>query len=285
MTATDRPTQGSGGTDPFEARLRHALTVVAESTPVPGPVADLAPLLALRPRDRSGDRPRPAWRLVAAAALLLVIFGGAVVVASQRDQARVDVGPADDGAAPDAATAPVSPDHQLSDHWHEAYGFYVCDTFLRPVEDADRDDLLGIHTHGDGVIHIHPFSAAASGPNARLGLFGEQIGGAFLADGWRLPDGDEYRRGSATCGGQPADVVVYRWSVDDPNAPPDVFTANFGDIVFDADRDAYTFAVVPEGTVPPRPPTIPTLDNLTDVPAPDASGPTVVGPAVVDAPG
>jgi len=36
------------------------------------------------------------------------------------------------------------------------------------VSDAQQD-VLGIHTHGDGLIHIHPFSDSAAGVNANLG--------------------------------------------------------------------------------------------------------------------
>nr|MCU0269912.1 hypothetical protein [Acidimicrobiales bacterium] len=54
-----------------------------------------------------------------------------------------------------------------SDHWHTAYGVYVCDTFQEPIPDQGTDPV-GIHTHGDGVIHIHPFSEASSGDNAQL---------------------------------------------------------------------------------------------------------------------
>ena len=42
----------------------------------------------------------------------------------------------------------------LTDHWHAAYGIYICGTLEPPfTDDADPN---GIHTHGDGVIHIHP---------------------------------------------------------------------------------------------------------------------------------
>jgi hypothetical protein len=273
MSPTDPSTNDHGGTDTLEARLRHALIVVADSNPVADPVPSAAPMPLLKASDRSGDRSRPLWRIVAAAAVLVAVIGGAAVVGGQRDRARVDLTPADGGpeptTEPTTGAAPVSPDFRLQDHWHEAYGVYVCDTFLPPVSDA-KEDVLGIHTHGDGIVHIHPFDAASSGTNATLGLFGDQVGITFSADGWRLPNGDSYRAGSASCGGQPATVAVYRWSVDESNVPGDVppaevHTEDFGAIVFGADRQAYTIAVVPEGTTPPRPPSVPTLDNLTDV--------------------
>ena len=49
------------------------------------------------------------------------------------------------------ATAPVA----NVDHWHTAYGIYICDTFLDPLQVQTDPD--GIHSHADGVIHIHPY--------------------------------------------------------------------------------------------------------------------------------
>src|SRR4051812_17381876 len=42
--------------------------------------------------------------------------------------------------------------------------------FLAPFTDATQD-ALGIHTHGDGLIHIHPFTDSAAGRKATLGIF------------------------------------------------------------------------------------------------------------------
>jgi len=56
-----------------------------------------------------------------------------------------------------AATAPIA----NQDHWHAAYGVYICDKFIDSFQhgaDPNAADPLGIHSHGDGVIHIHPFS-------------------------------------------------------------------------------------------------------------------------------
>ena len=67
-----------------------------------------------------------------------------------------------------AATAPIA----NQDHWHTAYGVYICDKFITAFPhglDQNAADPLGIHSHGDGVIHIHPFSSTTSGKNATLG--------------------------------------------------------------------------------------------------------------------
>jgi hypothetical protein len=60
----------------------------------------------------------------------------------------------------------------LDDHWHSAFGIYVCDTFEADLPNDSVNDLSGIHTHGDGLIHIHPFAVAdRTGPRANLGAF------------------------------------------------------------------------------------------------------------------
>jgi hypothetical protein len=160
-----------------------------------------------------------------------------------------------------ASAAP--PSYLNNDHWHAAYGVYVCDAFLPAWVDAgeDRD---GIHTHGDGIIHIHPFSGSASGTKARLSVFAKQVGVTFTDDGFTTPDGTEYKNGY-DCNGQPAKVTVTEWYPDDPTKPGQVYESNFNNIVFDTDRAAYTIAVVPDGVTPPMPDSVPTLDNLTDV--------------------
>ncbi len=55
------------------------------------------------------------------------------------------------------------------DHWHSSFSVYICDHFMPNIPLFDTVD--GIHTHGDGVIHIHPYTPAASGRNATLGFF------------------------------------------------------------------------------------------------------------------
>src|SRR6267143_397326 len=55
------------------------------------------------------------------------------------------------------------------DHWHAAIGFYVCGKFL--PNQPTFDNAEGLHTHGDGLIHIHPFITTAAGRKATLGKY------------------------------------------------------------------------------------------------------------------
>jgi len=158
---------------------------------------------------------------------------------------------------------------KVGEHWHAAYGIYVCDKFLDPMADS-APDKLGIHTHGDGIMHVHPFSGGAAGSNATFRVFGEATGLTFQANGFTTADGTEYHNGY-DCNGVPAEVAVYQWRASDLTAAPTIHTKDFGSIRYTEDRLVFTLAVVPPGTDVPPPPSVPTLDKLTDVDAQTAT--------------
>ncbi|MEJ5254311.1 MAG: hypothetical protein WHS89_03070 [Acidimicrobiales bacterium] len=170
-----------------------------------------------------------------------------------------------------SAEAPTS-----KDHWHNAYGFYVCNAFGAPLVDI-KADTTGIHTHGDGLIHIHPFSDSHGGKNATLAKWGEMVGVKFGSTSITMPDGTKYENGM-DCNGQPANVRVYVWPADDPNAEPVIYDRDFGKVRLDADRKAITIAIAPDGTEVPRPPSVPNLENPVDAPG-GGSPSTTVAPA------
>jgi len=152
------------------------------------------------------------------------------------------------------------------DHWHAAYGFFACDSFLPPLVDIPgKADTDGIHTHKDGVVHVHPFTSKASGKGAQLKVWGEMVGVTFGKDFIEV-NGTKYSNGYK-CGDKEAKVLVYRWSsAFDSTVPAEVFDRDFGEIRFKDDMSAFTFAVVPEGTEVPRPESISQLNSLDDVP-------------------
>lgn len=151
----------------------------------------------------------------------------------------------------------------LDDHWHAAYSVAVCDTFLEPFSDA-VPDTSGIHTHRDGIIHIHPFTRSATGDGATLAAFGETIGATFAESSITLPDG-QVLDSSGRCGGQPAKLVVATGDADDLDGDPFVYTHDFGAVRFDRDRMMISIALIPEGNDPPLPWSVDVLDELTDV--------------------
>jgi len=208
---------------------------------------------AARAGGKTSKRERP--KLAFPAAVFAVIVLGTLLVIFGRTTRS------------NSASADVAPKLN-KDHWHAAYGIYVCDKFNAPLTDLpDKPDVNGIHTHGEGVMHIHPFSSAASGNNAKLKVFADQVGLKFTDDSVTLPDGTVYKNGEAKCGDKPAKVSIWRWNVDDPSQPTEVFESGFNNIHFRGDRDAYTIAILPEGSdvQPPKPDSVPELDKLTDV--------------------
>jgi hypothetical protein len=194
---------------------------------------------------KTSSRPKLMFPIAIAA---IVLVGIGLVVFARGES----------GLTSASAEAPSS-----ADHWHNAYGVYVCDAFLPDVSDANPD-TTGIHTHADGIIHIHPFSDRHGGKNATLAKWGEIVDIDFGSDSITLPDGRELKSGD-DCNGQPAVLRVYKWPADDLAAEPVIYDSDFGSIRLDRDRDAITIALVPEGTEVPRPASVPTLDNLSDV--------------------
>jgi hypothetical protein len=55
----------------------------------------------------------------------------------------------------------------VGDHWHARLTIEICGRTLPPLPPSPGD----VHTHGDGVIHIHPEGAGSAGRNATLGRF------------------------------------------------------------------------------------------------------------------
>ena len=102
------------------------------------------------------------------AAMTLVALLGVVLVFVARDQ-RSDLAPAGDPG--------------LEANWHSAYNIFVCDEIAPTVFANDsEDDRTGIHTHGDGLIHIPPFVSTVTGQYATLGAFFNENQTAFDDD-------------------------------------------------------------------------------------------------------
>jgi hypothetical protein len=58
----------------------------------------------------------------------------------------------------------------VNQHWHAAYGFDICGHFVPDL--PQPQNLIGLHTHGDGIIHIEPVDPILdTGKNSTLGRF------------------------------------------------------------------------------------------------------------------
>lgn len=165
-------------------------------------------------------------------------------------------------STPSGDTPPRAPTAgRAGDHWHAAIGFYFCGKFLDPIQSSN--DPVGIHTHGDGVIHIHPFSARSAGANATLGVFFTAVGVRVTDELIGIQEQGLVGVGTA-CDGVPGEVQVKVWATRDPSEPGVIADGDPNEIRL-ADNQLITVAFVPAGFDIPRPPSEAQLDRLTDV--------------------
>lgn len=80
----------------------------------------------------------------------------------------------------------------VGDHWHARYAVTIdgADLEIFPASEGD------IHSHGDGLVHIHPHSDATAGDAATLSSFFASLSGELTDDALRLPDGRTFTAGS-----------------------------------------------------------------------------------------
>lgn len=191
---------------------------------------------------------------------------------------------------------------RLGDHWHAAYGFYICDdtggAFLPNLSGTAEETAIdsagnqvivnknyrntGIHSHDDGVIHYHPYTSRATGNRARLGVFLDTYGVTLTDTKLELPPeqgGNKYDTKTYKCGGEDTQIRVRVWeSFADPNNYQDYVT-DFRNIRIDRNGMAFTIAVVPKGKDIPMPPSAPKLPELGQIDGGDAiSVPSIVDP-------
>ena len=187
---------------------------------------------------------------------LVVILGTATIVQSRSERQP-------DNTRPFAAAA-----GRAGDHWHSAIGFYICGAFVPDL--AEGDDPLGIHGHGDNVVHIHPFGASSSGKRATLELFFDTVGADVSDDKIELPGQDTKRTGDKCDNG----AGVIRTKVWDTREASDQGRIVEGDPsnLRPKDGQLITIAFGPANQDIPKPPSEKNLDALTDVgPQPGAS--------------
>jgi hypothetical protein len=169
------------------------------------------------------------WWNVAIGVIVLLGIGGIVVSRS--------------GSSGSASPA-------LGDHIHAQFDVFDCRTggFLDPAPEfearADGGTRAGIHTHGDGFIHIHPFSSDETGDNATVGTFLEFAGFDMSDDSWELWQGDPAQNGDACADGRPGEL---RWAVngEEQDGDPSDFKPDDGDQI--------VVALIPEGDDVPAP--------------------------------
>jgi hypothetical protein len=176
----------------------------------------------------------------------------------------------------------------VEDHWHQSYGFFLCDTWVTLSGDKEESDAngflnqefarTGIHSHDDGVIHWHAFSNAATGSNAKLSVFLD-VYGVELTDSKltfpedqlaNMPAGYEdgvFEEDETKCvidgEEQDASLRVVLWdNFADADGAGQVRIAGLDGVVFDRDAMAVTIAFLPDNVDVTKPPSAAELPTL-----------------------
>ena len=139
-----------------------------------------------------------------------------------------------------------------TDHWHAAYGIYLCDRFLPNLPEPQT--LLGLHTHSDGLIHIEPNVTGSSLDIGRGATLGRWLQGQpdFKLERTSLTVQGVTRRNGDKCGDKPARVEV-RENGRLVEGDPKKLRIRDGQLI--------TIAFVPEGTQVDEPPSKANLAN------------------------
>ena len=181
------------------------------------------------------------WLFFLAIFAILVLGAGVVVFARNTNNDRTK-----NTTKPRASIEAGKP----FDHWHAAFAMNVCGKELPPLAQPATDPL-GIHTHADGLIHIHPFTINAAGKKATMAKFWDLTKLQVTDKGFKDPaTGKVYEEGKTTCGGKPTQLVMAYWKdgTASPTNPPDkIYTSNFPSVNFTNDLAAYTLALLPKG--------------------------------------
>ena len=157
---------------------------------------------------------------------------------------------------------------QLGDHIHQSLAFNACGSFLPDLPEFESP--VGIHTHGDGVIHIHPFSQLGVGANATFERYlkdARDDGGLEVEiDDDKLEYlGETYEEGDAeACEGveDPMLRMAYWEDVQDAESEPQITTGDFSDVRLTTDGAGITlFFGDPDADIP-KPPTASNLAAL-----------------------
>jgi hypothetical protein len=140
----------------------------------------------------------------------------------------------------------------LNDHWHAALGVDDCGEWLPnwltptsmqgvPVR-AGTDTYAGLHSHGDGLIHIEPATPLDEGKNATLGRYVTYAGYKLSERAITFFDADE--KNGDTCDGK---AGVLRWAVNgkEQHGDPADYKIGNGDVI------ALVFTT-PDAALPPQ---------------------------------
>jgi hypothetical protein len=94
---------------------------------------------------------------------------------------------------------------RVGDHWHAILVITMCGEVQPPLAEFGGE----VHTHGDGLVHIHPSTPQWAGANANLERFFAQTGILLTTESLQLPGGRLYRNGDLCADGSAGQVRVF----------------------------------------------------------------------------
>jgi len=202
----------------------------------------------------------PARQMNRAAALVLAALLDVVIIAIVALIAPHDHFP----RSPIPTTVVVGP--QAGDHWHVALGVDDCGlwtpNWLTPVSPstgspirAGTDRYAGLHSHGDGLIHMEPATSDEMGQRATLGRYFTFAGFELDATSISFANGVNESNGSP-CDGKRG---VLRWAVNgkERHGDPAAYKLRDGDVI------ELVFATA--GTAMPLPSDVPSYRTLREI--------------------
>jgi hypothetical protein len=170
---------------------------------------------------------------------------------------------------------------QVGDHWHAAYGMYVCDGWLpkltgnqeETVTDSagnesytnDEFGTTGVHSHDDGVIHWHPYSSKSIGKRANLGVFLDVYDIELDTDHLKLPEaqgGDEWNVDDYQCNGEDVEIKVVAWDNYTDTGNGSTYITDLDSVRLTFDGMVFAIVVAPKDTEVVMPPWADELPEL-----------------------
>lgn len=214
---------------------------------------------ASRKKDPRRARQRKPGATAFGLVLTAVAVVGVVGIALSRtgEDSRPSVGPA------------------IGEHYHAALGVNVCGEWKPST--LQYESAAGIHSHGDGFMHLHPFSNAGSGKKASVGFYLEQAGEKVTGTSIKLSDGTELTNGDE-CPNLGMKSGKVRWSVngkEQEGDSSDYVPARCEEADPGKTCDVIALAFLPEGEEIGTPPVARTGQGPSDVPGgqpPPATG-------------
>ena len=178
----------------------------------------------------------------------------------------------------------------IDDHWHAAYGFYLCDSWYQLEGDLEERNTqgqfintnflrTGIHSHNDGVIHWHPYTARAVGRNATLAVFLDTYDVELTNDSLTFASAaalsanddfpplnfdpmQEYLESETTCDGEDAELSVKAWGAFTDTDDGTRFIANMDEVHVDNDGMVFGIYFTAKDADQPMPPWAQNLPQL-----------------------